>query len=439
MSRKYQYDVFISFAHEDEVDVRLIFQKMEQFGLRAFWSRKLPRGKEFPSELEKAVKNSQHFVLYCSGKAAKSDWVSKEWQMFLDLYHLRDKENRRMYVLLDPKCDPNLVPDLLKHLHRPESTDELTAALVRAREREYEQTTIQLEQAKRKVSEAQEYYGYNRFWGPIATNGNVHIFTCGRDIPHDPNNRRGYGGRTNIDLWDYRGVLDINRFFASNYPNVRVIIEDPISKLHGQDLEQAERLADRMTDMRSLLEDKDCIIIGSPDVSDFAEIVLAKLHDTTPYVEGRVEKKGFVIIKEKKYTRSSFYWEKENQEEEGVAQVLGPQEYRYFPNIPVSKDGKSPGKMYGILIVANNPFCMEGQRRKIIILSGFSGVATNAIAKILTDKDCLGEFFELDSAYEDVDQNIEALIGVKYVADKSFVNRDARRIQTISFERLVVI
>lgn len=441
MRSDYQYDVFISFAHEDEEKVRPIYDKIRQFGLRPFWSKDLPQGKEFPSELEKALKDSQHFVLNCSEKAAKSNWVCREWQMFLDLYHLRDPENRRMYVLLDAGCVPNLIPDLLKHLQRPNSPDELLAALVGVLERDYDRTMVELELVKRKVTEAQEYYRYNRFWGPIVKNREVNIFTCGRVITHDPKGGRGYGGRTNIDLWDFRAVLNITDFFGSNYPNTRVTIEDPVSKLGVQNLAEEAHLVDRLADMRSMLEDKDCIIIGSPDVSDFAEQVLAKIHNIRPYAKDRIKSKGFVLIKDRKQSRSSFYWEKEEQEEESVAQIIDTNKYEYFLN-KLPDHGRS-GEMHGILIVGNNPFCRRKENRRIVILSGFSGVATNAIALLLTHESCLQEFFKFDNAYANIDRNIEALIGVRYVIEEDFVNRDTRRIEDhktmITFERLVEI
>jgi len=440
MRNQYQYDVFISFSHEDEDKVRLIYDKVTDFGIRAFWSRQLPRGKEFLSELEKALKNSQHFVMICTESASKSNWVSQEWQMFFDLYHLPDKENRRMHVLLNEKCDQKLVPDLLQNLNRPTSTDELIAALVRAQERDYKQTIIELERQKQKVVEAQYYYRYNRFWGPIAKNGHVHIFTCGRDVTHDPDSSRGVGGRTNIDMWDYRAVLDITHFFASNYPNTRITIEDPISKLPSDDLESTNRLANHIASMRSRLGDKDCIIIGSPDVNDFAEVVLAEINQMDPYTtEGRLKKKGFVVIKELKFTRSSCYWKKKENEKEGVAQILDKDDYLTFPHEFIKQEESVTGKIHGVLIVANNPFNKNEQDRKIVILSGFSGVATNAIAKLLTTEKYLEEFFKLDNAFTNTDKNIEALVGAEYIADKNFEYRDTRQIKSITFERLVEI
>ena len=457
MTSEFKHDIFISYYHEDEEKVRLLFERMKDFGLTVFWSPKtLERGIEFPGYLGDAVLSSQHFAVYWSQTTSKSKWVSKECEMFFSSCHLPDKANRRMYVLLEPPCSPDDLPGLLQDLNRPNSIEELVTEVVKTvlirskqdveqasakQERVLSDIQEELKQHRRKVEEAQNYYRYNRFWGQISANRDVHIFTCARDLAYDSKSSRGYGGRTNIDLWDYRAVLDITRFLAANYPNVRVTIEDPVSKLHGEDLEKLTRLADRMSDMRSKLENKDCIIIGSPDVNDFAEIVLAEIHQIDPYTESREKRKGFVAIKERKGTRSSFYWQKEEKEEEGVAQIMGPGQYDPFPHKLATET--SPGTMFGILIVANNPFCQEGIRRKIIILSGFSGVATNAIAKILTDEKCLGEFFKLDNAYVDTNQDVEALIGIEYAVDGTFTNRDARQIRdyanTITFVKLAEI
>lgn len=95
--------------------------------------------------------------------------------------------------------------------------------------------------------------------------------------------------------------------------------------------------------------------------------------------------------------------------------------------------------MYGILIVANNPFNKARINRKVIILSGFSGVATNAIAKLLTDEDLLPEFYELDKKYINIDKDIEILVGVEFNTEKDFTNRDTRNIIKITFEELIEI
>lgn len=462
MRTDYKHDVFISYWHEDEAKIKPLYEKMSAYGLRVFWSPKtLERGVAFPTELGEAVLGSQHCLVYWSQRTSKSKWVTKEYEMFLSSCHLPDKAHRRMYVLLEESCTQNDLPGLLRELNRPASSDDFVVEVVRTVlngcTEQCHLTATQcndtvsglqkrLDAESRKVQEAQRYYRHSRFWWPFADHRDVHIFTCARDVRFDPSGSsgktmRGQGGRTNIDMWDYRAVLDITHYFASNYPNAKVTIEDPMSKLHDADLQDSVRLADHMSYIGSVLEDRDCIIIGSPDVSDFAELVLARIHKISPYTEGRVKNRGFAIIKDHKYTRSSFYWQRDESrsEQEGIAQIIGANKYDHFPHVLGNEDGVV-GKMHGILIVANNPFGRD-KARKIIILSGFSGVATNAIAKLLTDDQCLPEFYKLDNAYVDTTRDMEGLIGVRYVVDKGFTERDTRRIQDlaqmITFEKCV--
>lgn len=447
MRNDFKYDLFISYFHEDEKKVKGIYDKLTRYGMRVFWAkRELPLGKSFPVELENALLSSQHFMLFFSEGASKSEWVRQESDTFLSKCHMKNRDYRRMYVLLDRECDPKHIPVFLQDINRPSNLDKLIADLLRValgdEQEEIRLLKEQLEQQTRKLEEAQGYYRHRRFWSPLAANRDVHIFTCARDVAYNPNSSRGYGGRTNIDIWDYRAVLDISHFFASNYPNTKVTIEDPVHKLNGRDLEEIARLEQHRRQMKNLLADKDCIIVGSPDVSDFAELVLAQIHKITWYNEERIKRKGFVIIKEQKNTKSSFYWQKIDHEQEGVAEILPSGHYKYYPHVLASEDGK-PGKMHGILVVANNPFCSEGVRRKVIILSGFSGVATNAIAKILTDDNCLGEFFRLDDACANTERDSEALIGVEYVINRNFADWDTRQVKdysdTITFENFVEI
>ncbi len=466
MRRDYTYDVFISYYHGDEKQVQPIYQRLCDYGLRVFWAPvTLPHGKEFPEELAKATLSSQHFVVYWTQSTSQSRWVSTECRIFYGQCHNVDPENRRMYVLLQGDCGPNDLPGLYRELNCSTSEEGLVKEIVntvmnrstlefddaiekqKTRIAELEQ---ELKEERKKVTEAQSYYRHNRFWGPISKNRDIHIFTCARNVPYDPETMRGtkreQGGRTNMDMWDYRAVIDITQFFASNYPNSQVTIEDPMSKLQGTDLRNSVSLADHMTELGNMLENKDCIIIGSPDVSDFAELVLAKIHKITPYTGERVKSKGFVIIKDQ-LAQSSCYWQKDETkgEKEGIAQILGPKKYDPFAHRVAVENGE-PGRMHGILVVANNPFGKGGDRRKIIILSGFSGVATDAIAKLLTAEECLPEFLKLDSAYADMKRDIEALVGVQYVVEPGFPERDTRQIfrlpdsrYAITFEKLVLI
>ncbi len=453
MGTEVQYDLFLSFAAEAERDVRLVFDAMKSSGLNPFWAeRSLQKGVPFPEPLEEGLKGSQHFVIFCSKNCAKKHWINEECNTFLKECHQVDPQNRRMYVILPEGCKENDIPTGLKSINRHRSPSELIADLVRdklrrlqhqlkgaeLRSSEVEVLQEELGHAKRKVEEARGFYRYNRFWGPLAHHQNLNIFTCARDVPHAVDLPRGYGGRTNIDMWDYVSVLDITHFFASTYPSTTITIEDPLSKLNREDLSDPSFLAERIAYVRSTVEGKNCVVIGSPDVSDFAEIVLAQVHGIPPYREGRLKHKGFVLIKERQHPMSSFYWQKEPTEHEGVAQIRGPGDCEYYDDLPATEDG-TVGKQYGILVVAHNPFCRDARRGRIVILSGFSGVATNAMSKLLTDETHLSEFFKLDEAYADMERNIEALIGVEYTVDSQIAQRDTRKLKAISVEKVIEI
>lgn len=461
MESVFEYDVFISFTREDGKQVEKLYTRLIDFGIRVFWSKeKLDpnTGTGFTKPIASALERSQHFVLYWTTKAATSPWVEKEWTTFFNNYHIKDENNRRMYIHCVEPFENLEIPLLIKEILRPRNQVHLISSLVRLvysnsimklketslQQKEYLKVVEgQLEIEKRKATEARDFYRHNRFWRPFTENKHIHIFTCARDIPHDNNNRRGLGGRTSIDMWDYRSAFDITHFFALMYPGTKVTIEDPVIKLGDDDLKEAKLVGGHIAQMMGMLEDKDCIIIGSPDVSDFAEIVLAQIHKISPYSTGREKRKGFVIIKERKFTSSAFYWEKQQDEEEGVAQIIKPNDYKFYAN-SLASDERGSGKMYGILVVANNPFSKNKERRnKILILSGFSGVATNSVSKILTNEECLGEFFKLDHAYENIEKPIEALIGVKYNIDQNYLQRDTRRIENlakdITFEKLIEI
>ena len=133
MEKNYKYDVFISYYNEDRQIAKKLFEKMEACGLDVFWSpKKLEKGEGFPTPLGKSVLSSQHFALYWSSNTHKSKWVPEEANMFYNQCHLPDKEHRRMYVYLDPKCKPeDLPPGHYRDLNRSNSPDALVNDVVK--------------------------------------------------------------------------------------------------------------------------------------------------------------------------------------------------------------------------------------------------------------------------------------------------------------------
>jgi hypothetical protein len=101
---------------------------------------------------------------------------------------------------------------------------------------------------------------------------------------------------------------------------------------------------------------------------------------------------------------------------------------------------RNVGKMHGILVVADNPF-NDSEHRKIMILSGFSGVATNAMVKFLTEEAYLNSFFAFDEKHSHQARAIEVVICVRYTMGLGTENKDTRAINensdSIIFEELV--
>jgi hypothetical protein len=160
----------------------------------------------------------------------------------------------------------------------------------------------------------------------------------------------------------------------------------------------------------SRLAEKNCVIIGSPDVSDFAEVALAKLLNVDPYRPEERLHTGFRIIKDAP-SFSTFYEPTFGGASEEGIRLIGQDGEQKF----VCSDERS----YGILVLADNPFSKMDVEvpKKILILAGHTGVSTRAISLLLTEEDdwCLDVFYELDQAIAVMSGPVAAIIEVNYV------------------------
>ncbi|MBM3319263.1 MAG: toll/interleukin-1 receptor domain-containing protein [Candidatus Eisenbacteria bacterium] len=424
-------EVFFSYASEDLHHVRQLARRLwDEYRISSFVAddalKDLARGDRWEQTLLEKVTRCRFFALYASRSVMASAWVNREVQRFFEGAYSRD--NRRKMFVLTRTAQPGAhLPAILRDFLWDKDEDELVrdivAELIRflsaektsardERDKLASQLEAECESAAKKVREAFGHYGQTRFWKPFSRHGHLHIFTCGRDVP--PEKHRGSGGRTNIDRWDYQTVLQITHFFAENFPGTKVTIEDPVAKLAAEDLTGA-RLGHRVAGLMRQLEDKDCVVIGSPDVSDFAEIVLAELHGTQSFAEGtdklgrrgREKRRGFALIKAEMKAPSSTYWLKTEDEEVGVKWIETDKQFSV-----IEEDGL--GTTYGVLVVCDNPFVRASREHKVIIFSGFSGVATYGMSWLLTSIDALSEFFKIDQRFGSLDTDFEALVEVQY-------------------------
>ncbi|MEM7310283.1 MAG: toll/interleukin-1 receptor domain-containing protein [Planctomycetota bacterium] len=318
--REFERDVFLCSASQDKKRVANLRDHLHDHGL-SIWDFQNPHGggikpsAEIEPELQRRLEGSQHLLVLWTKSAAASPWVEQEIAYFHQHCRADMAPARRIYVLgtggkleaeLPPELDGRAPAENLHHL----TSDILREVLAEREARrknalaEREATQAEVDRMARAVEEARNYYRHDRFWRDMArSGGDVHIFTCARDLEQN-SERTGRGGRTVIDKWDYRAVLDISHFFAQKYPRVGVKIEDPISKLDRGALGNPPLLAFKMSNLRDALADKHCIIVGSPDVSDFAEIVLADIHNITPYDDDARKSSGYVIIKNERPRRA---------------------------------------------------------------------------------------------------------------------------------------
>ena len=81
-----EFDVFLSYARDDEAKVLAVEQALAALGLRVWRdSQQIPAGESFIKKIEAGLSQSQCVVLFHSQKALGSTWVQREWNVALTL------------------------------------------------------------------------------------------------------------------------------------------------------------------------------------------------------------------------------------------------------------------------------------------------------------------------------------------------------------------
>lgn len=211
---------------------------------------------------------------------------------------------------------------------------------------------------------------YRKIWnGFLADKQTLSVIYCGRPIngENDPN-YKNRGPRTNIDSWDTKAVSEVSFYLAQKYPTALIKPASPKTKLRNINKVQIEEIKKQLSKAST-----NFVIVGSPDVNDYAEIVLAELFGVEPFNSriNSTNKGGFIFHKNniKIPLRSSFYRKDLNNK---VA-YLGDDAWC---------NNKTT---YGVLTIARNPFNKEGT--KVMVLSGFTGLATCGLMELLIESE----------------------------------------------------
>lgn len=410
------YDIFLSHNNQDEEPVRLICEQFRDSGLRPFFApidlREHVGTEGWEEEITKAVRRSQHLGVYCSQDAVLSDWVRKEVSIFVSSRKDQSGAKRLFLPLADPDMSPDELQRILAAIQeigdvlRPRDTIHALKTVAKERiaqlDKKLGDAREELNRAHDLARQAFDYYRHARFWRSFAkTRQDLHVFTCGRDTPEDLR-QRGPSGRTGIDRWDYQAAVDITHHFARHHRDVDVVIEDPVSKAQVEGARSFDRW-----DFGKKLFNRNCVIIGSPDVSDFAEVTIASLLKVDPYYPDRALAAGFRIRKRvKRY--STFYEQSAEGGDEGISLISEGRTAKFFHS--------TNDRDHGIMILADNPFSELDKENKILILAGHSGVATRAMSLLLTNEEpwCLEAFYDFDRKIAVMDQPLAAVIEVGY-------------------------
>ena len=216
---------------------------------------------------------------------------------------------------------------------------------------------------------------YQKIWdGFLFNKQTLSVIYCGRPTGSTKNqiipNSEKRGSRTNIDSWDTKAVSEVSFYLAQKYPTSLIKPTSPKTKMVTYQEVKVTEIKEQLSDIYS-----NCIIVGSPDVNDYAEIVLAKLYGVKPFdPEAKTDKKGgFIFYKNNIHApiNSSFYRKDNNsnwvQHPGGIAYCT--------QNIT-----------FGVLTIATNPF-VKNRLGKIIVLSGFTGLATCALMELVIESE----------------------------------------------------
>lgn len=295
-------------------------------------------------------------------------------------------------------------------------------------------------------------YLYRRVWDPFVGQKEIRVITCAREALSSLDR----GRRTNVDLWDFNSVKDLSFFIAQKYETAKAPIERPKNKKRPAEL-AAMNLADYHQGLRQELAGHDCVIIGSPDVSDYAEVALADLHGIEPHraCEDRTQL-PYRFIKstqspEHPRRNSAFYMIPTRNGEDGVEFGCTPTRL----DCGEMRSDKAKKQIYKgqacvVITIAKNPYnrnAADPATHHIMILSGFTGVATYAAVQLLTSiryrselEKCFDKYESLGKGKNEPMSGVNILVTVSYTVEGGQdCGGDARELTSVEFTDLELI
>ncbi|MCC7507539.1 MAG: SUMF1/EgtB/PvdO family nonheme iron enzyme [Saprospiraceae bacterium] len=128
----WEYDLFFSFSSHDLAAARDFCDTLRGYGLRVFFSAddlRLRAGHNFGDTITRALRNSRHFLLFCTPGAMASEWVNLEHDTFFQQFHLKDRNGRLFHIAEGPGFEAGLVPDFYRRYQRLRAPEDLLHSL----------------------------------------------------------------------------------------------------------------------------------------------------------------------------------------------------------------------------------------------------------------------------------------------------------------------
>lgn len=116
-NENFTYDIFFCFSTKDRNEAQPIWDILRGYGLNVFVSDEDLQssvGYNFIDKIDEAISNSQHLILYATKNALDSVYVRDEYQAFYSDHHVKDPENRLIFVFKSKSLSIGELPRVLK-------------------------------------------------------------------------------------------------------------------------------------------------------------------------------------------------------------------------------------------------------------------------------------------------------------------------------------
>jgi hypothetical protein len=135
-AQEFRHDAFLSYAHEDQETVDWLDERLSRFwvpGKRrrdVYLDRRHVTARTLDEQIENALRETRYFVLCWSASAARSSWVLKEIERFLELFPDALADGRVLLCRVGRSDDETPLPRVLAShaalMRRPASTDPIS-------------------------------------------------------------------------------------------------------------------------------------------------------------------------------------------------------------------------------------------------------------------------------------------------------------------------